>query len=151
MAAEGDGPGVVRSVAVTAEDVVTAVEARLQRGERVVLRVTPPFSGRMRARLHVSSPTASDEASTAEGPESRALHVDPRSLLDETAPAYPRPADTEDALRADPDVDYSVERHYDRHRDAVASWRESVRDHLRGETVIETPDGPRTVDVVILG
>ncbi|MFB6251790.1 MAG: hypothetical protein ABEI27_08930 [Halobellus sp.] len=42
----------IRSLAVTTTDVVDALEARVRRQRRIVLRVTPPFSGRMRARLH---------------------------------------------------------------------------------------------------
>src|SRR6056297_3579117 len=47
-----DEPSAIRSVAVTRADVVTALESNLRSDGRTVLRVTPPFSGRMRARLH---------------------------------------------------------------------------------------------------
>jgi len=142
MESDDEGPGVVRSLAVTAEDLVAAVEARHQRGAPVVLRATPPFSGRMRARLHVPSD---------DGPEEGMVHVDPRALLDAEAPPYPRPGDTEDALRSRPTVTYNVERHHERHERAVAGWRRAVRDHFVDETVIETPAGERTVDVAVLG
>jgi hypothetical protein len=79
------------------------------------------------------------------------VEVDPTALLDPAAPAYPRPADTGDALRADPDAEYTVERHHERHARAVAAWRERVRDHFVDEVVVETPAGERTVDVVVLG
>jgi hypothetical protein len=135
------GPERLRSIAVTAEDVVTAVEARRQRDRDVVLRVTPPYSGRMRARLHVQS---GDD-------ETDAIHVDPTTLLAETAPSYPRAVDTEDALRSDPEVAYTVERHRERHAETIESWREAVRDHVLDEVAIDASDGRHTVAVVVLG
>jgi len=138
-----DDPRRIRTLAVTAEDVVAALEARAQRDRPVVLRATPPFSGRMRARLHVV---------TGEYDESPApLHVDPEALLDDAAPTYPRPADTEDELRADPDAEYTVERHHERHEAAVTTWRETVTDHVRDTATVETPDGPHEVGVTLLG
>jgi hypothetical protein len=133
----------MRTRASSEEDVVAALGARAQRDEPVVLRATPPFGGRMRARLHV-------EAGEYEGAPAP-LHVEPESLLAEGAPAYPRPADTEDRLRADPDTEYTVERHRDRHTEAVAEWREAVPDHLRDTVTVRTPDGPHEVTVTVLG
>ncbi|WP_436909830.1 hypothetical protein [Halosimplex marinum] len=138
-----DDPRRIRTLAVSAEDVVAALEARIQRDRPVVLRATPPFSGRMRARLHVA-------AGEYDGTP-RPLHVDPAALLDDAAPSYPRPAETEDALRADPDAEYTVERHHDRHETAVATWRETVVDHVRDTATVETPRGPHEVDVTVLG
>jgi len=149
-AGERRGPSAVRTLAVTADDVVAAVEARRQHGTRVVLRATPPYSGRMRARLHRPSETAAANSATP-GTGSDPVHVDPTALVAPDAPAYPRPADTGDELRADPDVSYTVERHHDRHRAAVAAWREEVREHFVDETTVETPAGDRTVEVVVLG
>lgn len=143
MGDENRDPRVIRSVVVTAEDVVTAVESRHQRDERVVLRVTPPFSGRMRARLHVVPGDG--------GEETDAVHLDPMGLLDDEVPPYPRPADTEDALRADPGVEYTVERHHDCHREALERWREHLPDHVRDSVTVETGVGPVTVDVAVLG
>jgi len=40
------------------------------------------------------------------------LFIGPDRLVDDP-PAYPRPADTEDELRADPDSSYTVERHHE--------------------------------------
>jgi len=138
-----DDPGRLRSLTVTIDDVVAAYEARQRSPRRPVLRVTPPFSGRMRARLHV----VADE--NHEGPEP--LHVTPEALLEESAPTYPRPADTEDELRADPDAEYTVERHHNRHQEAVSTWRERVRDHFRDSVTIETPSGPHEVTLTTLG
>lgn len=140
MSGEEADPSVIRSLAVTAEDLVAAVESRHQRGEPVVLRVTPPFSGRMRARIHV--PAGDDDGS---------VHVDPTALVAASAPAYPRPAETEDALRADPEIEYTVERHHERHREALEAWRERLVDHVVDRATIETVAGPVTVDVSLLG
>ena len=140
MSGDETDPSAIRSLAVTAEDLVAAVESRHQRGEPVVLRATPPFSGRMRARIHV--PARDDDAS---------VHVDPTALLSESAPAYPRPGETEDALRADPESEYTVERHHERHREALETWRERLLDHVRDRATIETAAGPVTVDVSLLG
>jgi hypothetical protein len=143
MGEEGSDPSVIRSVAVTAEDVVAAVESHHQREERVVLRVTPPFSGRMRARIHVSAVDGTGETG--------AVHVDPTILLDDEAPPYPRPADAEDDLRADPDTEYTVERHHERHRKALERWRDRLPEHVRDRVTVETAEGPVTVDVAVLG
>ncbi|MFC7139520.1 hypothetical protein ACFQMA_06670 [Halosimplex aquaticum] len=143
MDGESADPTRIRTLAVTAEDIVAALEARIQRDSAVVLRVTPPFSGRMRARLH-AGPDEYDE-------EPAPLHVSPEALLAESAPSYPRPADTEDRLREDPDAEYTVERHHERHREAVTAWRERVRDHVRDTATIETADGPHEVSVSVLG
>jgi hypothetical protein len=146
MGRESTDPGVIRSVAVTDEDVVTAVESQHQRDERVVLRVTPPFSGRMRARLHVpAAETGDTDAATG------AVHVDPTALLDVSAPAYPRPAETEDELRSDPDVEYTLERHHERHRRALETWRDQLVDHVADEVTVETGKGTITVGVSVLG
>ncbi|MEF8851442.1 MAG: hypothetical protein V5A44_06980 [Haloarculaceae archaeon] len=143
MGEDHSDPGVIRSIAVTAEDVVAAVESRRQRDERVLLRVTPPFSGRMRARIHV--PAGGD----AEG--SDAVHLDPTTLLEPGAPPYPRPGDTEDELRTDPDVEYTVERHHERHREALERWRDRLPDYVADRVTVETAAGSVTVDVAVLG
>lgn len=141
MGRDSRDPTVIRSVAVTADDVVAAVEARRQRGEPVVLRITPPFSGRVRGRLHVR------RGETDRG----TVHIDPEDLLRVDAPDYPSPADTEDELRADPGVEYTVERHHDRHAAAVAEWREAVRDQFVEEVTVETPTGTHRIEVTVLG
>ncbi|PSQ27574.1 hypothetical protein BRD06_04800 [Halobacteriales archaeon QS_9_67_15] len=121
MEEESDDPTRIRTLAVTADDAVSALEAREQRDRPVVLRATPPFSGRMRARLHV----VADEDHVDPAP----LHVAPDALLDESAP----------------------ERHHDRHQEAVSTWRERVRDHFDGTVAVETPSGPHKVDLTVLG
>ena len=122
---ETDDPTAIRSIAVSAEDVVTAYERTLRSGSEAVLRVTPPFSARMRARIHV--PIEGEDADGAGAP----IHVDPESLVADP-PSYPEPDETEAALRADPDETYTRERHRERHQAAVEEWREVV-----GESIVD--------------
>lgn len=136
-------PADIRSIAVSAEDVVAAVETNCTSDREAVLRVTPPFSGRMRARLHVrlGDETAGDGV----------IVVDPETLLDPDAPAYPRPAKTEDDLRDDPDVEYSVETHRMRHERTVECWRRALAESIRDAVTLETATGRYDVDVYVLG
>lgn len=139
-----DGPRTIRSIAVTAEDAVRAYEASERNDRETVLRVTPPFSGRMRARLHV--PGAGDPTG-----DPAPVHVDPAALFDDRLPAYPEPADTEAELREDSDLEYSTERHHERHVDRVREWRERARSAIADRVEIETPSGPHAVEVTVLG
>jgi hypothetical protein len=141
---EADDPRTVCSIAVTAGDVVAAHEANRGAGLRTVLRVTPPFSGRMRARLHR---IVDDEG----GDEAGAVHVAPAELLTADAPSFPHPDETEDELRADPEVAYSRERHRQRHEAAVDEWRSRATEYVAGTVTLETPDGPHEVEVRVLG
>jgi len=50
---ESSDPTLVRSIAVTSGDVVAALELNRTSDDEATLRITPPFSARMRARLHV--------------------------------------------------------------------------------------------------
>jgi hypothetical protein len=143
MAGESGGPEAIRSLAVTGEDVVAAVETNRTTDREAVLRVTPPFSARMRARLHV--------VSAPEPGTPQPVHVDPAALLGPDAPPYPRPSDTEDAIRTDPEQEYTVERHREYHAEAVDAWRGAVRDAIRECATIDTPAGPTEVDVYVLG
>ncbi|MFC7187035.1 hypothetical protein [Halorubrum yunnanense] len=120
-------PDRIRSIAVHREDVASALEATLRSDREVVLRVTPPFSGRMRARLHAIGedvPSADgDVPGTGEGDaDSPApIHVDPRDLVGEV-PAYP---EADETAAAHPDAD--VETRRELHEEAVEGWRERVR------------------------
>jgi hypothetical protein len=131
-------PTAIRSVAVTVDDVVTALEATKRSDRRIVLRITPPFSGRMRARLH--RPT--DEAKTG------AIHLDPTDLVADPPP-YPHPDDTADRLRAA--GEYTTDRHHGRHTAAVDEWRAAVREAVVDAVDVPTPEGPRRVEVKPLG
>lgn len=138
-------PTRIRSLAVTAEDLLAALEANARRDAGAVLRATPPFSGRMRARLHL----AGAEGSYDESPQP--IHVPPERFLDDDAPAFPSVDATEDDLRTDPAAEYTPERHRERHERRVAEWRTTVRDHVREESTLETPAGEVTVAVSLLG
>jgi hypothetical protein len=135
----------VRSIAVHAEDVVAAIEANRSDGPRTVLRVTPPFDGRMRARLHVEHDgeyAASDEPSP--------IHVAPSRLVADP-PARPTPDETADRLRGDPDTAYSVETHHERHAAAMTTWREALAESIVESITLDGSAGPHSVDVVVLG
>lgn len=139
-----DDPRAVRTIAVTAEDVVAALEAneRGRRDGRTVLRITPPFSGRMRARIHVEQ--------GLEYGDPAPVHVPPRDLVADPPP-FPSPDDTEDAIRSDPDAEYTRERHRERHARAVEEWREAVRDSLVEAVDLGLPEGTHRVEVAVLG
>ncbi|MGM0592049.1 MAG: hypothetical protein ACQETI_10565 [Halobacteriota archaeon] len=138
-----DDPRDIRSIAVTTDDVVAALEANRRSARRTVLRVTPPFAGRMRARIHREGGEGAYDGPAAP------IHVDPESLVDSSAPEYPEPDDSEDELRRA--GTFTAERHRERHVAAVEEWRTEVRAHLVAETRIETPDGPHRVGVKTLG
>lgn len=131
-------PTAIRSVAVTVDDVVTALEATTRSDRRTVLRITPPFSGRMRARLH--RPTG--EAETG------AIHLAPTALVADPPP-YPDPDDTADCLRAA--GEYTTERHHDRHTAAVREWRAAVRDAVVDAVSLPTETDTHRVEVKRLG
>jgi hypothetical protein len=129
---DADGPDRIRSIAVHREDVASALEATLRSDREVVLRVTPPFSGRMRARLHVLDADDSG-GGTGESDDARApIHVDPRALIPE-APPYP---EVDETAAEHPDADVETRRKL--HAEAVEAWRERVR-----ESIVESV----TVDV----
>ncbi|MFC5365691.1 hypothetical protein [Salinirubrum litoreum] len=139
-----DDPRVIRSVAVTTADVVTALEANSRRDAGAVLRITPPFAPRMRARLH----RAGGEGDYGDGP--RPIHVDPAALVRDRPP-FPTPDDTEQALRADPDTEYSADRHRERHVERVEQWREAVRERVVESVTLSLVDGDHEVTVKALG
>ena len=153
MPVDPDDRTAVRSIAVTAGDVVAAYEATRQAGRQAVLRVTPPFSGRMRARLHVSDAVTGAEAA-AEADPGRAgpepIEIAPGDLLAD-APPYPTPDDTEDELRADPADEYTPERHRERHEAALADWREQARRSIVDSVTVESAGASHEVDVAVLG
>lgn len=139
----GDDPASITAIAVTRSDVVTTLESNVRTDDHAVLRVTPPFSGRMRARIH--------EAGAGEFVgEGEPIHVDPSDLVD-GVPPYPEPSTTEDALRADHDEAYTPERHRQRHVEAVEEWRGAVRSSIVDGVTLETDGGRQTVAVKVLG
>jgi hypothetical protein len=136
----GSDPAALSVLAVTTADAVAALEANLRRDRGLVLRVTPPFHGRQRARLHRPLPDEDDEGEPVVLDPER-LFVDP--------PAYPTVDETADALRAQ--GAYSPDRHRERHVGAVEEWRESLRDARVDSVPIDAPGGPHEVRVAWLG
>lgn len=133
-----DDPRRIRSLAVTAEDVVDAFVYTRENPGTAVLRATPPFHGRMRARLHVYH--VADDRLTG------AVHVAPAALLaDAVVGRYPTFADVSGRL------DSAAEPATVREERAAAldSWRERALDALVDSVVLEhpepgAPDGDRT-------
>jgi hypothetical protein len=150
-----DDPTTVRSVAVTVDDVVTALEARQRADTPAVLRVTPPFAGRMRARLHVvgeGGGIEGEDTIDGESPtdaETGAIHLPPGRFVDPAVPSVPTVDETEDDLRRE--GEYSVERHREFHESAIESWREAVRSGLVDRVTIDTGGATHTVAVKYLG
>ena len=143
---DADGPGRIRSIAVHREDVASALEATLRSDREVVLRVTPPFSGRMRARLHALDADALDGGGASEGGDAPVpIHVDPRDLVADVPP-YP---EVDETAADHPDAD--VETRRERHAEAVESWRERVRESVVPVAEIAVGDETREVDVTALG
>lgn len=143
MNMESDDPTAVRVLAVTVDDVVTALEANERRDAGAVLRVTPPFSGRMRARIHV-------EGGEGEYDDTEPIHVPPERFV-EDVPPFPTPDETADELRSDPAATYTPEEHRRRHERRVERWRETVRQSLEERITVETPAGTIEVEVAALG
>lgn len=136
-------PRTVRSLAVTTDDVLTALEANERRGTDAVLRVTPPFAGRMRARLHVAGGEGAYDG------EVTPLHIDPDAFVAEDRP-YPTVDETADELRASEET-YTPERHRAWHAEAVERWRAAVRDALADTVTVSFDGGSHDVDVRYLG
>ncbi|TQQ78964.1 hypothetical protein [Halonotius roseus] len=134
-------PTAIEYLVVTVADVVAALEATLGTGRETVLRITPPFSGRMRARLHVA-----DTSESYEPPEP--IHIDPRALV-EPVPSYPTAAET--AAELDDPEDINTDRHEVAHSERLTEWRETVRRSIADEATIETPAGSVSVTVQSLG
>ena len=151
MTDEPEDPGAasperIRSIAVHRGDVANALEATLRSDRAVVLRVTPPFSGRMRARLHSLGDGTGSSTAPSESAAGSPIHIDPRDLVAETPP-YPEVDETTSEY---PGAD--VETRRERHAEAVAAWRETVRQSVVSSVTIADGDGTnREVDVTVLG
>lgn len=114
-------PSVIRQLAVTTDDVLAALEARDRGRREAVLRITPPFSGRMRARIHV----AGAEGAYGSDGDAEPVHVDPRAFLPDEFPRFP-------GTGAD-------------------SWRSAARESLQEQIEVDSSNGPLTVRVRYLG
>ncbi|MFC6718680.1 hypothetical protein ACFQGT_15685 [Natrialbaceae archaeon GCM10025810] len=133
MVGDDRDPSTIRSLAVSAGDVVDAYAYNRENPGTAVLRVTPPFHGRMRARLHVYR--VDDSRMTG------AIHVDPDDLLDdEVTRAYP----TLETALDDASIDAEeTERLRQRHSAAVGEWRDRAREAIVDTVPLEvTHRGP---------
>lgn len=142
MADEKD-PSSIRSIAVSPEDVVDAFVYGRENPGDAVLRLTPPFHGRMRARLHVYR--VDDTQLTG------AIHISPTELIeDDVLAAYPR---LEDELEsADTDgAETEPERVQKRYAEAVTAWQERARNAIVDAVTIATDNGSHRVTVKPLG
>ncbi|NHN40086.1 hypothetical protein G9C85_00335 [Halorubellus sp. JP-L1] len=138
-------PRVVDVLVVHADDVVTALAATAQ-GRETVLRVTPPFRPRQRARIHVpggdfsgEDDSRSEHSASDQDAAGTPLLVPPSAFLDADAPSFPRAPDTEPAPADSPS--YDVDEHFHRHEDTVTEWRETITEHFREQTAVAGPDG----------
>ena len=123
-------PSSIRSLAVAAEDVVDAAIYNRENPGTAVLRVTPPFHGRMRARLHVFH----DEGGRVSG----AIHLEPTDLLEgEVLEAYPAFDDQLGADASDPD------QFRERRERELERWRERASNAICESVVLEAADGER--------
>lgn len=138
-------PSVIESVAIHRKDVVRAHEMQVRKQTPAVLRITPPFSERMRGRLHIADNDQYDS-----GMEGAPIHLSPATLLADP-PALPLPDETADQLRADSDRTYSPEEHYEFHAEQVAEWRARIADIIVSEVSVQTTHGNHTLTVVPLG
>lgn len=134
-----DDPTTIRSLAVSPADAADAYAYSQENPGEAVLRVTPPFHGRMRARLHVYR--VDDTQTTG------AVHVAPADVIaDDVVAAYPRLEDERDGA-----TDADADRIRERHAAAVADWRDRAADTLVESVRLETDDGPHEVEVKRLG
>lgn len=129
----------IRSLAVHQDDVVRAHEVTLRTTRSVVLRVTPPFTGRKRARIHEETVVSGADAVREQG-KSDPIHIEPAALLN-NVPSYPEPDDTV------PGETHDVESHHDKHEQAVASWRATIGDSIVNQILV---DSHGSVDVYVL-
>jgi len=136
---ETDDPQVIRSVAVTVDDVIAALEANRSADRGAVLRITPPFAGRMRARIHVAGGEG-----TYDG-EAEPIHLDPDSLVG-NVPDYPTADETASQDSAD-----NIETRRQRHTERVEAWREAVRGRLKSNISLATESGSVDVRLLSLG
>jgi len=130
-------------VAVHVDDVATALETNLRSPERTLLRLTPPFAPRMRARLHRPVDGEYDDRDDV-----RPVHIDPTALVS-AVPSYPEPDETAEDL--DAGEAYSSEAHRRRHQRAVDEWRSEIADRFVDEIVLDTQSGSHRVAVKRLG
>lgn len=138
MAGDAD-PTAIRALAVSSEDIVNAFVYTRSNPGTAVLRVTPPFHGRMRARIHVYQ--------LEDTRETGAIHVEPERLLtSEVVDSFSALEETEAALEAD-----DPEAVRKAHAEALEDWRERAGRAIVDAVVLETGDDRHRVEVNRLG
>ncbi|MFC4248906.1 hypothetical protein ACFOZ7_18590 [Natribaculum luteum] len=142
MAGDAD-PSTIRSLAVSKEDVVNAFVYGRENPGTAVLRATPPFHGRMRARIHVYQ--VDDTRLTG------AIHVHPADLLEsEVVEEYPALEGVEDDLAAG-DGEADPERVREEHARALEEWQKRARERIVDDVGLEVDGVEVHVDVKTLG
>ncbi|SDJ44836.1 hypothetical protein [Natronorubrum texcoconense] len=136
---EDDDPTAIRSLALSPADAADAYAYTRENPGEAVLRVTPPFHGRMRARIHVYH--LDDTELTG------AVHVAPQVVIaDDVVDDYPTlETELEDV---DPSETDRVRR---RHGEAVEAWQKRAREAIVDEVTLETDDGPHPVEIKRIG
>ena len=135
-----DDPIAIRSLALSPADAADAYVYSQENPGEAVLRATPPFHGRMRARIHVYH--VNDTELTG------AIHVSPANIIEDDVVAdYP---DLESAL-ADVDDPDAADELRERHAEAVEEWQQRARESIVDSVTLETSDGPHRVAVKTLG
>ncbi|ELY95559.1 hypothetical protein [Natrialba taiwanensis] len=144
MVAEDD-PTAIRSIAVSAADIVDAFAYTQENPGEAVLRITPPFHGRMRARIHVYR---RDDAELT-----GAVHVTPADALEtEARETYPQFESIGDERTSGADESaLTPDQRRKRHAEAVDDWRAKARESLVETVPIETERGHRHVELKPLG
>ena len=137
--AEDDDPTTIRSLALSPGDAASAYAYTQENPGDAVLRVTLPFHGRMRARIHVYQ--RDDTELTG------AIHIPPASVIEsDVIEDYPRlEATLEEATSAASD---EIRKH---HADAVEEWQARARESILEATTIDTDDGPHLVELKQIG
>ncbi|ERG94760.1 hypothetical protein [Haloquadratum walsbyi] len=125
-------PTRITALAVTTECLITALEATIRDQQITALCVTPPFTGRMRARLHMvyvdTNTRTSEKKDNNEDnyvirpedehiTETEPISVGPERFIDDI-PSLPTVDDVEDELRKSA-RSYSQSRHREWYQSAI--------------------------------
>lgn len=136
---EDDDPTAIRSIALSPGDAASAYAYTQENPGEAVLRVTPPFHGRMRARIHVYR----DDDAHVTG----SVHVPPGAVIaDDVVDEYPSlEANLEDA---DPSETEQVRK---RHADAVEEWQDRARESIVDAVSLALENGSHRVEIKRVG
>ena len=140
--AESD-PSRIRSLALSREDVIDAFAYNRENPATAVLRVTPPFHGRMRARLHVSN-ERSAETVWRDG-ATGSIHIEPKSLLEQdVVDAYPVFEELYASMNKSEGNGGSVSEVHEHYERRLEEWRQVARNRVLDVVVLEG-DGTDTL------